>query len=247
MNDAQLTRTNDAQLTRTNHSLLTRANDSQPTRTPNMLPTRSEMISFLPQAEMSMRVSPPQQLSDYIEREYIPTPQTIEPLSLSTYVRSQALPLPLSLPESNFGGIPRTPSADYHVHHSRGEPSNWHNPGPSMKPIQWGIKHKAFATKGSDGKAPRRVEWTEEEVAYIYHWCVRQLQFKPDIRCKVTKCLEDMRNDAHAIEIFHCNHTLDRARLLTGFQKMREINFPFNHEIEYRYVMEWLNFRVDNK
>ena len=212
-----------------------------------MLPTRSEMISFLPQAEMSMRVSPPQQLSDYIEQEYIPTPQTIEPLSLSTYVRSQALPLPLSLPESNFGGIPRTPSADYHVHHSRGEPSNWHNPGPSMKPIQWGIKHKAFATKGSDGKAPRRVEWTEEEVAYIYHWCVRQLQFKPDIRCKVTKCLEDMRNDAHAIEIFHCNHTLDRARLLTGFQKMREINFPFNHEIEYRYVMEWLNFRVDNK
>lgn len=92
----------------------------------------------------------------------------------------------------------------------------------------------------ADGRMAERAKWTSEEVGYIYNWCKVTMKTHPHIKFKVSKCLTCLQTDPMAIEIFHALHTLDSARLMTGFKKLHEKDCEHRFDDEYPAVMMWL-------
>ena len=79
------------------------------------------------------------------------------------------------------------------------------------QPASWGADHPHKKT----GKAP----WTEAEKAYVGLWVEEHAEKHGEEAQNVAQCLKFIRNDPHALRIFHANHVVDCTRLRHGWRQ----------------------------
>jgi hypothetical protein len=65
-----------------------------------------------------------------------------------------------------------------------------------------------------------RIPWTQDEINFVGNWCKEH----KDANNIVAKCLEYIRNDKEALEIFHPNHIFDSGRLRHGYDMWKRHN-----------------------
>lgn len=80
--------------------------------------------------------------------------------------------------------------------------------------IKWGVHHPDVLKT----KPGQRARWTKEEISYIAQYAVAH----PSLPHVVASCLQHIMQDEYAHKIFHSFHTVDSARLRSGYDRYKE-------------------------
>jgi hypothetical protein len=76
---------------------------------------------------------------------------------------------------------------------------------------EWGTAHPFFHSESE------RITWSDEEKRYLCKWFDYNLKAQPNTKNITSKCLEAIKRDPNALEIFHKRHIVDSGRLRVGY------------------------------
>jgi hypothetical protein len=76
-------------------------------------------------------------------------------------------------------------------------------------------------------QSPHRVKWTKDEIIFVGEWCAKTLLENPiNHNNIVARCLEHIRNNQDALQIFHPNHILNSGRLKHALECYKNSKIP---------------------